>query len=241
MVRKSSETNPRRHGASLTAKGVLQGMGRLFPLSVFVVPFGIAFGIAATEQGLGPVQATVMSALVFTATAQFAALEFLGEPVAFLSLGLVVLALSGRHIVMGAALSTWVNQLPIGSRLATLALLTDASFAHCQTLLRRGDGDLGPLLGGGLMLWLAWVASTAAGAFGGDLVGDTEAYGFGVVMLCFFAATVFGVLRDSTSLVPSAIVAMGVSASTISILPTGWNIILAALVGGVVCLFVHAD
>ena len=226
---------------SLTGKGVVRGLRRLLPVSVFVVPFGIAFGIAATEQDLGPVQATVMSVFVFTATAQFAALDFLKDPVAFVSLGLVALALSGRHIIMGAALSRWINQLPIGQRLATLALLSDANFADSQPLLQGGETDLGPLLGGGMMLWLAWAGSTAVGAFGGNLLGDTEAYGFGVVMLCFFAATVVGMVRRSSGLIPPVIVAMGMSAVTLPVLPTGWNIILAALVGGAVSVLVHAE
>jgi predicted branched-subunit amino acid permease len=215
-------------------------MSRLVPVSVFVVPFGIAFGIAATEQGLEPFQATAMSVFAFTATAQFAALDFLEEPIAFISLGLVVLALSGRHLIMGAALSKWINQLPVRQRFVILAFLSDANFADSQTLLQRGETDLGPLLGGGLMLWLTWVSSTAAGAFGGNLLGNTEAYGFGVVMLCFFAATVFGMVRKSIAMIPPVIVAMAVSALTLPVLPTGWNIILAAIVGGVVAILFHA-
>ncbi|MEM8702877.1 MAG: AzlC family ABC transporter permease [Pseudomonadota bacterium] len=216
-------------------------MTRLLPICLFVVPFGIAFGIAATEGGIGPLQATAMSGLVFTATAQFAALDFLNDPVAFFSLGLVALALSGRHLIMGAALAQWINRLPPGKRFLTLMFLSDANFADTQTLLQRGDTDLGPLLGGGLMLWITWVASTGIGAFGGDLLINTEAFGFGVVMLCFFAATAFGMVRSTPSLVLPVFVAIGVSAATLPYLPNGWNIILAALLGGGVAAQCHAE
>ena len=214
--------------------GVLRGIKRLLPICVFVVPFGIAFGIAAIENGLGPFQATAMSLFVFTATAQFAALEFLNEPAAFVSLGLVATALSGRHIIMGAALAKWINQLPIGKRIATLIFLSDANFADTQALLHQGETDMGPLLGGGLILWLTWTLSTALGAYGGDIFGNTDAYGFGVVMLCFFAATVFTMVRNSPSLFLPVIASMGVSFLTFPILPAGWNIILAAIIGGFV-------
>lgn len=216
-------------------------MARLLPICLFVVPFGIAFGIAATEGGIGPLQATAMSALVFTATAQFAALDFLKDPVAFFSLGLVALALSGRHLIMGAALAQWVNRLPAGKRFLTLMFLSDANFADTQTLLQRGETDLGPLLGGGAMLWITWVGSTAAGAFGGNLLGDTEAFGFGVVMLCFFAATAFGMVRSTPSLLLPVIVAIGASVITLPYLPNGWNIILAALLGGGAAALRHAE
>ncbi len=234
-----SSTSP--DAVALTGAAVLRGMRRLLPVSLFVVPFGVAFGVSAVDHGIGPVQATLMSLLVFTATAQFAALEFLDEPVAFGSLFLVVLALSGRHVVMGAALSRWVNRLPIAKRLATLMLLSDANFADTQPLLQKGESDLGVLLGGGAIMWIAWTASTALGAFGGDLLGDTDAYGFGAVMVCFFAATVVGMLRASSGLVLPTAVAMAVSAITLPLLPTGWNIILAAVIGGSLAAVFHVE
>lgn len=221
--------------------GVLRGMMRLLPICLFVIPFGIAFGIAATDSGISPIKATLMSSLVFTATAQFAALDFLQDPVAFFSLGLVALALSGRHLIMGAALARWVNRLPAGKRFLTLMFLSDANFADTQTLLQRGETDLGPLLGGGLMLWITWAGSTAAGAFGGNLLGDTDAFGFGVVMLCFFAATAFGMVRSTPSLLLPVIVAIGASVTALPYLPNGWNIILAALLGGSVAAMRHAE
>ncbi|WP_434055436.1 MAG: AzlC family ABC transporter permease [Roseibium sp.] len=216
-------------------------MTRLLPICLFVAPFGMAFGIAATDGGIGAFQATAMSALVFTATAQFAALDFLQDPVAYLSLGLVALALSGRHLIMGAALAQWVNRLPAGKRFLTLMFLSDANFADTQTLLHRGETDLGPLFGGGLMLWITWVGSTAAGAFGGDLIGDTDALGFGVVMLCFFAATAFGMVRATPSLLLPVFAAICASVVTLPYLPNGWNIFLAALVGGSVAAVRHAE
>ncbi|GAB5373646.1 MAG: AzlC family ABC transporter permease [Acuticoccus sp.] len=229
--RPPAKAGPPRH-VTLTRGGLLRGMRRLLPVGLFIVPFGVAFGVAATEEGLNPVQATLMSVFIFTAIAQFAALDFLREPVAYVSLGLVVLALSGRHVIMGAALSRWVNRLPLPHRLAALGTLTDANFADALPGMQRGDNDVGVLLGGGVLLWIVWVASTAVGAFGGDLLGDTDAYGFGAVMLCFFAATVVGMVRGGSRLVVPVAVAMGVSAATQPFLPTGWNIILAALVGG---------
>lgn len=226
---------------TFTGRGMLRGMRGLLPISIFVIPYGIAFGIAATEQGVGPFQATAMSFFVFTATVQFAALDFLPEPVPFISLGLVALALSGRHIIMGAALSKWINQLPIAKRATTLMLLSDANFADTQLSLQRGENDLGRLLGGGVMLWVTWIASTALGAFGGDMLGDTEAYGFGVVMPCFFAATVFGMARRSTKMVLPVLASMGIAALTFPLLPVGWNIILGAIIGGAVAVMRHAE
>lgn len=90
IILKVSSASP--DDVALSGTAVLRGMRRLMPVSLFVIPFGVAFGIAAVEQGLSPVQATAMSFVVFTATAHFAALDFLNEPIAFVSLFFVVLA-----------------------------------------------------------------------------------------------------------------------------------------------------
>ena len=41
----------------LTMDGTMKGVRRTFPIAVFVVPFGIAFGAAAVEAGLPGFQA----------------------------------------------------------------------------------------------------------------------------------------------------------------------------------------
>ena len=38
---------------------------RMFPISLFVVAFGAAFGLAAVQKGLGPLESLLMSTLVF--------------------------------------------------------------------------------------------------------------------------------------------------------------------------------
>jgi predicted branched-subunit amino acid permease len=44
-----------------------------------VVPFGLAFGIAAVDAGLAVWQASGFSLLVFAGSAQFAAVEVIGD------------------------------------------------------------------------------------------------------------------------------------------------------------------
>src|SRR5690554_1779802 len=48
----SSPTPPPTPGARLDMAGVLTGIRRMAPLSLFVVVFGLAFGVAALARGL---------------------------------------------------------------------------------------------------------------------------------------------------------------------------------------------
>ena len=201
-------------------------------MALISVPYGIAYGATAADAGLSPLQAAAMSALVFSATAQFAALEFLNEPVAYATLAVTTLVLSSRLLIMGAAISPWVNTLPLHQRGLALGFLSDPNFADTLADFETGRRDLGVLLGGGVIMWLEWVASTWVGAAGGALLGDTDAFGVGVVMACFFAATGMGQWRATPTLVLPIALAVAIALLTVDLLPVGWNMIVAALAGG---------
>ncbi len=233
MVRKSpSKTSSKTGQIILSSAGILRGMRRLMPVSIFVIPFGLSFGVAAIEQGLSVAQTIGMSAFVFSGTAQFASLDFWPEPMALLSLALVMFAVNARFIITGAALSPWLNQLPLRSRWAALFLLSDPNFTDSHAEFQSGERDAGVLLGGGLVLWVSWVGGTAIGALAGAKIGNLQAYGFDVVMVCFFAASITGRFTHRANIIPAVLAAI-VAVSTFGWLPSGWNIILAALTGGI--------
>ena len=234
MVRSKLPNTPHpADGVTLTWIVVLSGVKRLAPLSLFVIPFGIGFRVTAIEQGLTGPQALVMSAAVFSGAAQFASLDFWPHPVNLFSLALVIFAINGRHVITGAALSPWLNQLPLLKRWLALGLLSDPNFTDSQHAFQAGEKDVGILLGGGLILWLNWILGTAIGTYAGTIAGSLQSFGFDVVMVCFFVTVMTQKLRQRSSIVP-AVIAASVSVLTLGWLPTGWNIIAAALVGGAV-------
>ncbi len=235
----SSETAQVTEKLTLTFGGIWRGMRGLFPIALFSFPFGIAFGVAAAEHGMSIWQSITMSGLAFSGAAQFASLDFWRDPVAFTSLTLVVLAINARHIIMGAALSPWVNTLPVTKRMFVLGFLSDANFAMSQQAFKAGERDVGVLLGGGFMLWINWVLGTMFGAFAGALIGDPADFGLDVVIICFFATIVVGQMRDKAAIAPALIAAV-VAVIALGWLPTGWNVILAAVAGGMVGVFFHA-
>lgn len=217
---------------SFTTRGMVQGGQRLLPLSVFVFPFGVAYGVAAIESGLTADQALVMSLVVFAGASQFAVLDLWQSPLPFLSLALVVLAVNARHFILGAAISPYVNPLPARHWFGSLVLLSDLNFADTYQAIAKGNRDIGQLFGGGLALWSVWAIATAVGVFAGALLGELERFGVDVVMAGAFAALAVGMIPNFKALVP-VVIACGVAVITLPVLPTGWNIIAAALAGGV--------
>ncbi|MEM7683410.1 MAG: AzlC family ABC transporter permease [Pseudomonadota bacterium] len=217
----------------MTLSGVVRGARRLAPLAVFMTPLGMAYGVAAIESGMSSAHAIASSILVYSAAAQFTAVDFWGPDISLLALFLVTLAVSARHVIMGAALSPWVNQLDAKRRILGAAFLSDPNFAYAHTALKQNENDVGVLVGAGAITWSTWVLGTAVGAIAGAQLGDPRTYGIDVLMPVYFAALVVPGLLSDTRWV-FAVVAALVAVASQPFVPTGWNIILAALAGGVV-------
>lgn len=219
--------------ATLTLRGIVQGIRDILPIALFVVPFGIAFGIAAGEAGLAPQEATAMSALIFAGAAQFAALEFWTSPIAWLPLLLVVFAVNARHVLLGAALYPWMRSLPAWRQQLAAAFISDANWAYAIEAHDKGARDLGILVGSGAIMWAAWICGTLAGVgFTGWLL-DPKLFALDTLMATFFATLLVGLAKGEAVLWPW-LAAAAVALAAAWLLPPGWHILAGGLAGGLV-------
>jgi 4-azaleucine resistance transporter AzlC len=220
--------------------GVLRGVLAMLPMALFVVPFGVAFGVAAIEKGIEPTVAILMSALMCAGASQFAAIDLWASPVPVTALMVTALIVNGRHLLYGAALAPYLAGLPRWQVYPTLAVMTDNNWAYAMQAFAGGERDAGVLLGGGLILWAVWVAATALGVVLGVGIGNPKTYGLDVVMLAFFTANLTGLWRGPVDLTPWLVAAVAALAA-LYLLPAGWHVIVGALAGGVVGLAVDDD
>ena len=86
-------------------------MRKIAPLMLAMVPYGMAFGVAALQNGLDPLSILLLSGLVFAGSSQFAALDLWTEPLALLPIWLTTLAINARHLLYGAALYPWLRSI----------------------------------------------------------------------------------------------------------------------------------
>jgi predicted branched-subunit amino acid permease len=228
-----------RHGRPrFTASGVWRGAVEMLPIAAFVVPFGIAYGVAASARGIPPGISVFTSIAIYAGASQFAVLDLWHAPLPLATLTLTVLAVNARLLLLGAALAPWLLKIRFTSRLAAMLLLSDANVAHALSARDRGETDAGILVGSGLLMWFMWVASTASGALAGSLLGDLSRFGFDAVMLAYFAAVIAGQWKSRSDLFPYVTAAVTAVAGTY-VLPPGWYIIAGALAGGIVGLRRH--
>lgn len=220
----------------LTIASIGQGFWRLLPLSMFVVVFGLAYGLAAVQTGLTPVQTVFMSFTVFAGTAQFAALELWGAQIPIVPLLVTTFAINARHLLMGASLYPWLKQVPPIQRYGSLLVMSDANWAMTLNDCQSGKPNLGMLVGGGIAIWLTWMGGTVLGMTFGNLIANPARFGLDMVMGCFLLSMVFGGRKNWRLVLIWSVAALS-GWLAYRYLPDNTHVVVGAVGGGVVGLF----
>lgn len=208
------------------------GFKQLVPLSIFVIAFGAAFGLAAVQTGLENPSTVLMSTLVFAGASQFAALELWGVQIPLVPLALTVFAINARHLLMGASLYPWLRHLSPAKRYGVMLVASDANWALSMQAFNRGKPGFGLLLGGGLALWSFWIFGTWLGIYFGGAIHDPKSFGLDMVMGCFLLAMAVGGEKNLRLLLIWT-VAAGSSLLAYWYLPDNSHVVVGALAGGV--------
>jgi branched chain amino acid efflux pump len=174
-----------------TPSDIRTGVRKGLPLVLPTLLGGVSFGVLA-QPVMGSIAPVVMSLIVFSGAAQFAALTVLtagGSAIAAIAAGMLM---NGRWLPMGLAVGPFLSGGPLKRAGQSLALV-DASFA----LSRRDDGsyDRGILIGATLPQWLAWSSGTLIGVLTGSAIADPGALGVDAMFPAFFAVLLAGEAR----------------------------------------------
>ena len=165
-----------------TPKAWPEGLRASVPIALPVAAVGMSFGLLAAPL-LGALPSVVMSAVVWSGTAQFAALSILtsGGGTA-LAAGTGLLA-NTRFLPMGFAIAPSMKGGPL-RRLLTGALLADASFV----IGHRGGGrfDISAIAWAAPLQYLPWIGGTVVGVLGARAIGDPARWGLDVLFPVFY-------------------------------------------------------
>lgn len=109
---------------------------------------------------------------------------------------LSVLLVNARYLLIGAALRPLVAEASLSRRLGLAYLLTDESFAMAIGRFRRGYRGVTYYATIGVGLWLAWNASTFAGALYGSEIPEIHRWGIDFAITASFLAVAALGIRD---------------------------------------------
>lgn len=159
-----------------------EGLRASVPIALPVAAVGMSFGLLAGPL-LGALPSVVMSAVVWSGTAQFAALSILtsgGGTALAASTGLLA---NTRFLPMGFAIAPSMKGGPL-RRLVTGALLADASFV----IGHRGGGrfDIRAIAWAAPLQYLPWIGGTVVGVVGANAIGDPARWGLDVLFPVFY-------------------------------------------------------
>jgi 4-azaleucine resistance transporter AzlC len=199
--------------------GIRAGLPLLLP----TLALGVSFGVLA-KPVMGAVAPIVMSVIVFSGAAQFAALSVLaagGGAAAAIVAGLL---LNLRFLPMGFAVAPSLRGRPFARALQGQALV-DASFA----IASRGDGsfDRERLLGATIPQAIGWIGGTAVGALAGSVFGDPETLGLDGVFLAFYLTLLVAEVRDRETLLAAGLGAL-ITLALMPFAPPGVPVVAAA-------------
>jgi predicted branched-subunit amino acid permease len=145
-----------------TRKSALHGIRTSADYFISTFLFGVMFGITASAAGLENWQAMLMSATSFTASGQFAALEFWTAPLPLGTIALSVTLVSSRNLLLGMAMTHHFDGHSLGRRIVWLALLNDPGVVNSFRMDAEID-RLGYVTGYGLSMMTSWLLSTYIG------------------------------------------------------------------------------
>ncbi|MEJ3651852.1 AzlC family ABC transporter permease [Actinomycetes bacterium KLBMP 9759] len=199
----------------------------VLPVAAADLVDGLAFGALAVSLGMGVIAPVVMSALVYSGSAQYGALAVMSQHG---SLGAAVgaaAALNARYLLMGTTIAPALGG-SLRSRIGRSLLITDAAWA----VAHRGDGrfDVRLLTLCGLLSLSGWTLGTAVGAVLGSAVGDPAAFGIDAAYPVFFIGLLREHLTDRRAWV-LAVVGVLVAVALTPLLTPGIPILIAALCG----------
>lgn len=206
------------------------GLRAASPVLLGVIPFGLVTGVAMAAGGIPPLEAILMSFIVFAGASQLAATQLLGAAAPVGVILVTALFINLRFVMYSASMRTHLAGLPFRWRLGLGYILSDNAYALCITRYTQHPGEAGRhwyCLGVSLPIWGAWQVATILGVIAGASVPHAWKLEF-AAPLAFVAMSV-PLLRDRAMV--AAALAAGITVVLATPLPMRLGLVLAALAG----------
>ncbi len=207
-----------------------QGAGAGIPFLVMVIPFGMVFGVVATEAGLDLAATMGFSIMVIAGASQLAAVQLMTENAPVLVVILTALAVNLRMAMYSASLAPWLGGASFWQRSMIAYMLVDQVYTAAH--LRYETGPPMSLAARvayyfGVVVPVApfWYLATLAGALVGNAVPAGLPVEFAVPIA--FMAIIAPLLRTLAH-VTAALVSV-VAALLLAFLPYNLGLLVAAL------------
>ena len=212
-----------------------KGVRTAAPFLLMVTPFGLLFGVVATEAGMPLAQIMGFSIVVIAGAAQFTALQLMTEQAPIIVILASALAVNLRMAMYSAALAPYLGPAPLWQRALVGYLNVDQTYAlSIMEYEARPQmtvaGRVAYYLGVATPICPFWYLATYLGAVLGSTIPPAFALDFAVpITFLAIVAPAFKTLAHVAAAVTAVILAVA-----LSWMPYNLWLLLAALAGMIV-------
>lgn len=207
-----------------------QGVRDGLPFLLVIVPFGMVFGVVATEAGWSLTETMAMTILVIAGASQFTAVQLLSDNAPLLIAIGTALAVNLRLAMYSAAMATHIGGLPGWKRALAAYFMTDQTFGAATNRYAiqpemSPPEKLAHFFGTCAPICVPWYGATWIGAVAGSAIPESLALDFAVPVT--FIAIVAPALRSLPHLAAASVSV--VLALLLAFLPYNLGLLVAAL------------
>jgi 4-azaleucine resistance transporter AzlC len=211
-----------------SAAGLRRGYVVAQPLALGVFIYGVTFGLLARNAGLSILEALVMSATVYSGSAQTATVSGLAAGAGIGASVVTILMLNARYLLYGAALRPWLGQTSATQAYSSLYFLGDSNWVLSMKAHANGESDAAFVFGSGVAMFVPWVGGTLLGSIANEWVADPKVLGLDFLLVAFCVAMGVGLVKSRHDFLPLG-VAVVVALVVDRFAPGGWTIVAAGL------------
>lgn len=216
------------------------GLADGWPMFLAYVPIAMLWGTLAAAKGFSPLEALLMSAIVYAGASQFVAIEMWADPLPILLMIFTIFIVNVRHMLYAASISRHINGIKKNWHPFLMYVLTDEAWALLERRALTKPLTLGYYIGVAVPLWPTWFISSAIGAYIGRKLPDPALIGLDFAFAAMFIAILAGFWKGSRTgavIVTSALVA--VLGKTY--LSGAWYIVLGGLAGVAIAALLYKE
>lgn len=216
-----------------SSAGIRRGFVRAQGLAVGVFGYALAFGLLASDAGLSVFEAVLMSATVYSGSAQVATVGGLATGAGILASVVTVLMLNARYLLYGASLRPWLGTASPGQAYASLYFLGDGNWLLSMKARADGETDTGFVFSSGVAMFLPWVGGTLLGCLAGNWIAQPKLLALDFLLVAFCMAMAVDMFKPRAGLWPAA-AALATALLLDFLAPSGWTIVVTGIVGAAV-------
>lgn len=218
---------------TFTYAGAKRGFVAVQPLALGVFVYGVTFGLLALGSGLSTLEAMLLSAGVYSGSAQTVAVGAIAGGSALVATLVSVLLLNARYLFYGASMRSWLAPHGVARAYGSLFFLGDGNWLLAMRARANGERDAAYLLGTGVAMFIAWLAGTALAGAIGAFLPPPAVLGLDFLLVAFCAAMAVDAARHARNATTAvvAVVAAAVAIAVDRFVSPGWAVVAAGLAG----------